>query len=987
MTRQSTSTKPIKRRSRNGCHNCKAHKIKCDEIKPICGTCQRTNTSCDYSLKLSWGGRPVRNKRKVSHEQNNSSGSWNINTSGFSDDSPPTSTPNPISDESTLGFISYQPPQPKSKARSKTSKKTNQTLIQNVTLNSAFSLPVALPILSHTSPLASLSNKAVLQKISNIDRVFQPVPSQLPVKPEGFIQEFSIKDTLINDNTKKRPINQVPSPNGSTKRIKKQHSPDYNFDQETLNLPSQNQLIEENWLSKGANSAFNTLDQSPLGNNNASVAANSTYEIPSDHNDSTFIFPDLTLSKTSHLPHTKSAEEMLAYDLAHDDFDSLTANDKITNCDDHNNTNLDLDISPKSDLLSFLTGFDTPGLNSIVTDDPFAKDFDIINELYPSENNYQNQLSYLPLKYQVRSSPSDFFPYDSASNSSGSDDGDRSSVSESYNNSQLSIQNNGFSEIPRSLDLLPDILLQVPLYRELFHLYVHSLAQILVPVPNVYPDNPFKILLPRMALRTPHLLCLLVAFSASYRSKMLLQPEPCELIQQLLSRTYDGLAKSFEDTDEAYSDATLCTVILLSSFEVLSPKTDEVWKTHLQGAKDIVLARKKLTPNYIDKYFTEINSTESKIELLDDQVWLEPTGLTSSTQSSSLFYGQKIFNPASPKLETIRPMVKNEDEVSYFLLRWLAYLDVLSAMCSYKSTTTSLEGCGDPYNVSKIWNTGCMSLEQYKKKLKQKKQRLHQTGDYSNDTFDSINSILRLDNEQPLGRDIDALLGFDISMVPIFSRISEMAHERRNLPPGHQPSPDFFNQANELREILLECHSSRREIPQIPREGNLFDLFTELEYSSGGATSRSSPLASNSPELYLQNSEGSSNFYWHQLIATNSAFCYAGLVHLYRRVYHLKREDPLVQDAVKNITHFLINSIADTSSTSACVSFPLLTASFEIMDEETRKWYEQRLYNHSISGYFRAERIVQIVKKVWEEDGARSWWEIAEENECEIFMG
>ncbi|GME82211.1 unnamed protein product [Ambrosiozyma monospora] len=51
-------------RSRTGCHACKKAKIKCDETKPTCLNCARVNRQCDYSLKLTWGGRPYK-KPKV----------------------------------------------------------------------------------------------------------------------------------------------------------------------------------------------------------------------------------------------------------------------------------------------------------------------------------------------------------------------------------------------------------------------------------------------------------------------------------------------------------------------------------------------------------------------------------------------------------------------------------------------------------------------------------------------------------------------------------------------------------------------------------------------------------------------------------------------------------------------------------------------------------------------------------------------------------
>ncbi|KAH3679877.1 hypothetical protein WICMUC_000620 [Wickerhamomyces mucosus] len=53
-----------KLRSRFGCHRCKRLKVKCDELKPSCTLCLKTGSSCDYSIKLTWGGRPFKDEKK-----------------------------------------------------------------------------------------------------------------------------------------------------------------------------------------------------------------------------------------------------------------------------------------------------------------------------------------------------------------------------------------------------------------------------------------------------------------------------------------------------------------------------------------------------------------------------------------------------------------------------------------------------------------------------------------------------------------------------------------------------------------------------------------------------------------------------------------------------------------------------------------------------------------------------------------------------------
>lgn len=68
------STTKVKRtRSRFGCNNCKKMKIKCDETKPQCSNCCKSKkyfNKCDYTMKLSWGGRPYKNEDRKKAMQN-----------------------------------------------------------------------------------------------------------------------------------------------------------------------------------------------------------------------------------------------------------------------------------------------------------------------------------------------------------------------------------------------------------------------------------------------------------------------------------------------------------------------------------------------------------------------------------------------------------------------------------------------------------------------------------------------------------------------------------------------------------------------------------------------------------------------------------------------------------------------------------------------------------------------------------------------------
>lgn len=60
-----------KKRSRTGCWPCKARKVKCGEEKPACTNCVKSGETCDYSIRLNWGGR---SKREADGSSNGTDG-------------------------------------------------------------------------------------------------------------------------------------------------------------------------------------------------------------------------------------------------------------------------------------------------------------------------------------------------------------------------------------------------------------------------------------------------------------------------------------------------------------------------------------------------------------------------------------------------------------------------------------------------------------------------------------------------------------------------------------------------------------------------------------------------------------------------------------------------------------------------------------------------------------------------------------------------
>ncbi|KAJ4334583.1 hypothetical protein N0V87_006728 [Didymella glomerata] len=182
--------------------------------------------------------------------------------------------------------------------------------------------------------------------------------------------------------------------------------------------------------------------------------------------------------------------------------------------------------------------------------------------------------------------------------------------------------------IPKSLEPLPPILMENKMNLLYFHHFINHTARILVP--HDCEKNPFRQILPEMAVHDPSIMNLLLAYSASHRARMLAQPEPSNRIALWVRDVFPQLRLALTSNPNEVSNSTLCAVIMMASLEIIASNTFEVpisWQSHLQMARAMVLARGG--PQGIDK----------------------------------------------------------GDRVSYFLGRWFAYLDVLGSLSGNKTDT------------------------------------------------------------------------------------------------------------------------------------------------------------------------------------------------------------------------------------------------------------------------------------------------------------
>lgn len=177
-------------------------------------------------------------------------------------------------------------------------------------------------------------------------------------------------------------------------------------------------------------------------------------------------------------------------------------------------------------------------------------------------------------------------------------------------------------KIPKKLEPLPSTLTNNPMNLLYFHHFLNHTARILVI--HDCPENPFKTILPKMAVENPNLLNLMLTYSACHRARLLNHKEPTNRIAYWVRDVFPSLRQTLEEVQNIeISNANLATAIMLASLEIISPSSFGIaipWQAHLGLARGIIRAR---------------------------------------------------GGPHS---------VSRKDPVMFFLTRWLAYLDVLGSL-------------------------------------------------------------------------------------------------------------------------------------------------------------------------------------------------------------------------------------------------------------------------------------------------------------------
>ncbi|KAL8944506.1 MAG: hypothetical protein Q9216_000416 [Gyalolechia sp. 2 TL-2023] len=842
-----------KTRSRNGCWPCKNRKIKCGEEKPACQNCERAAETCDYSIRLNWEGR---NKRKAGGTTPEPS--FIVDTHAGS----PTQAGSPRHDPGATTI--HQRPSLRH-AESQTSTRSLESIEEykrrlKFTPDETQQQPlVTPPRLSWIDPALTepSGQETLFQETSSLPRSPAGMQSSMNSTPQDhFSARYLPRPRDATNAAYPSPNSNVESPpavvqpsmtttrsgyprTAANARMPPPFQGAFSFQMQGMSRKAQEEMPSAEYARKRIrlSPAHDPTDSlhplhSPqfgmLGSGGNSGVINMIGQTSNSRNSPSIGSIGMPLtpapsSVTSEDVHNRSVSKPAQVPQESPDLRRLSVKSLLS------------DDSPAD------SGTETPYIASTVTTPTFEYGIDRgFPDLDVPNNNDSTALSGI--------SPS-LTRSDSFNPSLEGDDQEYLPLEFGfglYGNNSTQDQGGYYANpvtvtIPKGLLPLPSILQENPMNLLYFHHFLNHTARILVP--HDCSANPFKNILPQMAVRDINLMHLLLAYSAAHRALLLKHPEPVNRIAAWVKDVFPTLRRTLDDPHGQISTSNLATAIMLASLEIISPNAFEVtvpWQVHLTLARQMILAR---------------GGAES---------------------------------------------VHRKDKVSYFLSRWFAYLDVLGSLSGGKNDRPLFSG--------NYW-----------------------ANDDSDDDFQ-----------------IDCLLGFTSRCVSILARIAELARqcdsERIDPDTGAvneewAPTDEVVRKAERLRLDLQDARMHRyKGCPHRPS--------TPVSHRKG---------------------RGNEEAGWDllEMVATNEAFHWAGLVHLNRRILGRKSEDLEVQIAVREIVSTLFK-VRKGGTAEACLLFPMFTAGCDAREEGQREIIMERLRCVEESGMTQVHKARTLIEKVWE---------------------
>ncbi|KOS44463.1 hypothetical protein ACN38_g4613 [Penicillium nordicum] len=555
-----------KRRSRKGCWQCKARKVKCGEEKPACLNCQRQGDLCDYNVRLNWGGRTKRMSIDSPSSQSSGYGGAVI---GFTDafainNMSPTSFPTPTSNNPADGFLNIHP--------------------GDLTLPRAISPSTPAPVGLFESPRLGSGSEGVTSPGQQEPRFSSTWAEQSPPLAAAVCSAPSLQDQFgqrsfdtpsyldsvdqtsglrslsafaFHTTSVSQPVSYLRHPVDASNHCLDPSSSHSRDEGHLSRESSDNQGMH---IGPGSGTGQNGSSNSPqdtgglspmlFDSHRVSIAENDETTSPRLHETTGHMgsVPDYHIELTP--GHQVLAESNHETDQA--SHESSMARSKWQTYLNSVTDNYGLDSGRSDQDLTFNNDHAAIDINYAL---------DLISSRWRNEEPSQTKISQPNPEPQVQ-------------------------FCSGYYASPVPIN------VPRYLSPLPSSLLENPINLMYFHHFLNHTARMLVP--HNCDNNPFISVLPSMAIGDSNLLNLLLAYSASHRARYIGHPEPANRIAHWVSQVFPTLRMALESSNEDITDSHLATAIMLLSLKIVSPRTFEVpitWKSHLKLARDLFLAR------------------------------------------------------------------------------------------------------------------------------------------------------------------------------------------------------------------------------------------------------------------------------------------------------------------------------------------------------------------------------------------------------------
>lgn len=530
-----------KKRSRTGCWPCKARKVKCGEEKPACQNCVKAGETCDYSIRLNWGGR----SRKDKDSNGADSGGFTF-----------VATPNPSaaavrSPPSAAGHEHVFSAQ-----RIVTSAPGgHQRVPSNHGRNSFPQAPSLTP--TGDAPGAPLDPRLHFANINN--------------NQQQNTQHHIRRPAVSLGEQRSQSDNQLPSLS---------HFGAILDPGQVERSPSASAHHDFSWSSQHRSKRARLSPKtSPIASQPSPIFAVPQYPAQAEHTPGSNYFTPHSINSIVNTPATPgssinsgSPHPGPAPSSAHHEPPELRRLSVKSLLSDPSDVTDTTRSSTDSGRRYRTYGYDH-GLPDL--DIPRNNDYAAIGPRSPDLRRASAAVS------EVSTSDGEPDPRQIAFEPGG------------YYAQPVPIK------IPRSLEPLPRELTDNPINMLYFHHFLNHTARIMVP--HDCSENPLRGVLPQMAVRNNHLLHLMLAFSASHRARLLSHPEPANRIAEWMSDVLPALRQALsEPTSQVVSDpadpsslAPLATAIMLASLEIISPDTFAVpisWQNHLHVARQLIVA-------------------------------------------------------------------------------------------------------------------------------------------------------------------------------------------------------------------------------------------------------------------------------------------------------------------------------------------------------------------------------------------------------------